>query len=126
MRLAGLDELRKDPQPNPPGGKGGEASEGVGGERDAVVGADPVGQAIFFKEAGEDGFCAGNSRGMKALAADDVAADVIGDGEGEAIDTVAGLELPLEISTPEVVGSEDGIGGFAGMANAAAAPGPWD
>lgn len=104
-------------QANPPGGEGGEPGEGVGGKGNAIIGAYPVGQAIFFEQAVEDGFCAENSRGMKALAADDVAADVIGDGEREAIDTVAGFELALEISAPEVVGGENGVRGFTGMTN---------
>jgi hypothetical protein len=115
--LAWLDELRKNPQANPPGGKGGKTGEGMGGEGDAIVGADPVGKTVFLEQSGEDGFCAGNSGGMKSLAADDVTAEVIGDREGKTIDTVAGFELALEIRTPKIVGGENDRGRFARVAN---------
>jgi len=120
LRLAWLDELGEDSQANPPSGEGGKAGEGVGGERDAVVSADPGGETEFLEQADEHGFGAENSRGMKGLATDKVATEEIGDSEGEAIDAVVGFELALEISTPEVVGSCGGGGGFAGMTDAAA------
>jgi hypothetical protein len=126
LRFAGLDELGEDAQTNPPGGKGGESGQGLGGERNTVVGPDPVGEAVFFEEAGEHYFCARNSGGMEALATDEVAAEVIGDGEGKAIDAVSGFELFLEISAPKIVGCEYGIGGFAGMSDPASAAGSGD
>ena len=120
LRFPGLDELGKDPQADPPGGKGGEPGEGVGGEGDTVIGSDSDRQTILFEQTGEDGFCAENSGGMKGLATEEIAAEAVGDGEGEAIDAVRGFELALEISTPDVVRREDGGGGFAGMTDAAA------
>ena len=120
LRFAGLNELGKDPQTDPPGGKGGEPGEGVGGEGDTVIGSDSDGQTVLFEQTGEDGFCAENSGGMKGLASDEIAAEAVSDGEGEAVHAVRGFELALEISTPDVVRREDGAGGFAGMTDAAA------
>ncbi len=43
LRLAGLNELGNDPELDPGDGQLGEAAEGTGGERVAVVAANPVG-----------------------------------------------------------------------------------
>ena len=118
LGLPGLDKFWKDPEANPPSGKGGETGQGVGSEGDAIVGADAVGESEFFEEAGEDGFGAENSRGMEGLAANEVAAEVVGDGEGETIDAVNGFELALEIRAPKIVGARGGGGGFTGMSDA--------
>lgn len=60
---------------------------------------------------------------MKALAAEEIPAEVVGNGEGEAIHTVAGFKLAFEISTPNVVGGEDRAGGFSGVPDATAPAG---
>jgi hypothetical protein len=75
----------------PPGGEGGETGGSVGGEGNTVVGADPIGKAVLFEQAGEDGFCAGNSGGMNGLAADEETAEAVGDGEWEAVHAVRGF-----------------------------------
>jgi hypothetical protein len=58
-------------------------AEGVGGEGNAVVGADTIGEAVFLKQTRKDCFGAENSGGMMRWAADEVEAEVIGEGEGE-------------------------------------------
>ncbi len=126
LRLTGFDEFREDAHANPPGGERGETDKGVRGEGNAVVGADPIGEAIFFEQAGEDGFGAENSRGMESLATGEITAEAVGDGEGEAIFTLPGLELAFEISGPEVVWGEDRAGGFAWVGQSGDASGEWD
>jgi hypothetical protein len=120
LGFPGLDEFREYAEANPPSRERGETGKSVSGEGDAVVGADSVGESEFIEEAGEDGFGAENSRGMEGLAANKVAAEVVGDGEGEAIDAVDGFELALEIRAPKIVGSRGGGGGggFTGMSDA--------
>ena len=55
MRRGGLDEVGQDPEANPPEGEYREATEGLGGKRDAIVGANADGQALLLKGAQEDG-----------------------------------------------------------------------
>ncbi len=105
LGLAGLDELREDAKTNPPCRERRETGERVGGEGNAVVSADPDGEAEFLEEAGEDRFSAKNSRGMECLAAEQETTVAIGDGEGVAVNPVTGFELALEISAPDIVGA---------------------
>jgi hypothetical protein len=53
LGAARLDELGVDAELDEPDGEGGETSQGAGGEGDAVVGADAVGQAEPLEQAGE-------------------------------------------------------------------------
>jgi len=115
LRLAGLDKLWEHAEADPPRGERREASQGVGGEGNAVVGADPDGETEFLEETGENRFRPRNSRGMETLAAEEIAAVAIGDGEWVAINSVAGFKLAFEISTPDIVRSQDRAGGFARM-----------
>ena len=62
LGFAGFDEFGQDAETNPPGRERRESGEGVGGERGAVIGADPFGQAVFVEESREDGFGAGGRR----------------------------------------------------------------
>jgi hypothetical protein len=55
VRGSGLSKLGQDAEPDPPDGQRGETPERLGGEGDAVIGADPPGQAILAEEALEDG-----------------------------------------------------------------------
>lgn len=117
--LPGLDQFGEDAKTDPPGGKGGKASQGVGGKGNAIVGADPDGETEFLEETGEDRFRPRNSCGMETLASEKKAGIPVGDGEGEAIFTVSGFELALEISGPEVIWGQDQAGGFTGMSDSA-------
>jgi hypothetical protein len=56
--MAGLDALDRDAEPQPPDGELGEVEQGIGtGERNAVVGADCLGQATLGKELFEGADC---------------------------------------------------------------------
>ena len=45
----GLDQVREDPEPNPPHREGGEPPERLRGEGHSVVRADARGQAVLLK-----------------------------------------------------------------------------
>lgn len=126
LGFAGFDEFREDAEADPPGREGGEPSERGGGERSAVIGANPLGQAVFVEESGEDGLGAGGGGGMEGLAAEEISAESVGDGEGEAVESVGGFELSFEVGGPEIVGCEDGAGGLSWMTDKPAAAGFWD
>jgi hypothetical protein len=49
----GFDELRVDVELDEPDGESGEPGQGAGGEWDAIVGADAIGEAIGLKEPPE-------------------------------------------------------------------------
>src|SRR5205823_821469 len=72
---AGLDELRQDPQADPPGRELRQARQGGGGERHAVVGTNPLRQPVLLEQAREDrlGLVAG--RRAERLAAQEKAAE---------------------------------------------------
>ena len=52
---------------------------------------------------------------MQRLTAQQEATVAIGDRERIAVSAIGGLELTLEISNPDIVGSQDLGGGFARM-----------
>lgn len=77
-----FDELGGNAELNPPDTEGGEAAKGLGRERDAVVGADAVGEAVLAKEAREHAFRGSDARAIEGLAAEQEA--------GVGIRTVSG------------------------------------
>lgn len=116
--LARLDKFRQHAQADPPGREAGESGQGVGGERHAVIGADPFGQAEFLEQAGKHGLGQVHPRGQQALTGEQVAGIAVGDREGIAIDAVAGAEVSFEVRTPGIVRRQHGGRRFAGMADA--------
>jgi hypothetical protein len=122
LGAAGLDELGVDAELDEPDGEGGEASEGGGGERDAVVGADAMGKAELLEEPGEVllGLVEGDF-GVGVDAQDEPGGEV-GDSEGEAIGAISEAELTFVVSGPNVVGLLRGGLGAAGVSPTIAAP----
>jgi hypothetical protein len=51
LRMSRIDQFRVNPQLDPPHAQLRQPSEGLGGERDAVVGPENLGQAVFLKES---------------------------------------------------------------------------
>ena len=104
LRLAWLDALDGDAQPQPPDREPGEVEQGIGaGEGDAVVGADRDWQATLAEqplEGGEGGVFAG---GFERFAHQQEARGMVGDGQRVAIVAVAELELALEVGAPQLV-----------------------
>ena len=76
-----------------------------------------------MEEPGEDRFSAYGGGRMKGLAAQEIAAESVGDREGKTIKSITGFELPLEVGCPEIVGCEDRAGGFSGMTDTPPSPG---
>src|SRR5262245_3388354 len=102
---AWLDELGKDPQPNPPDRQSTQSADGCRRKRGAVIGADDSGKPEFLEDSLEDRLGTLVPRGIQTLASEQIPAEAIGYRERVAIDAIAGLEFALEISTPNVVGS---------------------
>ena len=105
LRVAGLDALDGDAEPEPPDRELGEVEEAVrAGERHAIVGADRLGQAALLEELLEGGDGEVFAGRFKRLAEQQIARGVVGDGQRIAVPAVAELELALEVGAPEVVG----------------------
>jgi len=124
LGAAGFDELGVDAELDEPDGEGGEASQCTGGEGDAVVGANAMGEAVLEEEPGE--VLLGLMQGDFGVGVDaeDEAGSQVGDGERETVGGIAEAELALVIGRPDVVGSMGRGLGAARMGAAIAAPGP--
>ena len=122
LGLTGLDELRQDPEPHPKGRQRGQAGERGGGKGHSVVGTNAFGEPELAEETCEHRLGLGHRGRAQGLAAEEIAAVAIGDRQGIAIETVAGLELALEVGTPHPVRGAHRGGGLAGVAHAAARP----
>jgi len=123
LRPAGLDELGVDAELDEPDGEGGETSQGAGGEGDAVVGADAVGQTELLEEPGEVHLGELKGDGRVGVDAEEEAGGEIADGEGEAVGAVSEAELTLVIGGPDVVGALGRGLGTAWVSATEAAPG---
>lgn len=112
LRPAGLDQLRQDAKPNPPGREPGESCQGIGRTRHAVIGADSSGQPIFPAEAREYRFGVLHRGGREPLAPEQIAARAVGDGEGITVNPVLRLKLALEVGAPDIIRGKDRTRGF--------------
>ena len=102
---AGFDAFDTDAQTQPPDGEPAQAKKSVGrGERHSVIGPNRCGQSEVLECARKNRKRAGFLDRFQALAGEQIARVVVGDGERVAIAFVAEAELPLEVGTPEFVG----------------------
>ena len=115
LRVGGFDELGVNPETDPPDGESREATQRGGGEGHPVVGADDLRKAVLLEEPQEDRSCQANRGGGESLAAEKETTVAVDEGQGEAIEPVAGLELALEVGGPDIVGLEHRGERFAGM-----------
>jgi hypothetical protein len=122
LGLGGEDALVLNPQTQPPHVELRQAVDPSRGEGHAVVGADGAGQAILSEQSVEDGAHAVAFRGEQAVAGEEVAGVLVGDGERVAIDAVAGPEVPLEVRGPEIVRLRRDRRDHAGVLRVAPAP----
>jgi hypothetical protein len=53
LRAGGFDELRPDPEPQPPDAELREAAKSTGGKGLAIIGADAVGEAVLTEQPAE-------------------------------------------------------------------------
>jgi hypothetical protein len=83
LRMARLDALDGDAEPQAPDGQFGEVEEGIrAGERDAVVGADRLRQAALAEELLEGGDGEIQAGRFEGLAHQQEARGMVGDREG--------------------------------------------
>src|SRR6266436_1831344 len=120
LRAAGLDELWQDAEADPPRRELRQASQRGGGERHAVIGANPLGQPILFEQPREDRFGLVDGRRRQRLTTEEIAAEPVRHGQRITVSPIARPELALVVGTPEVVGSENLAGRLARMPQAAA------
>ena len=86
LRMAGLDALDFDAEPEPPDGELGEVEERIRtGEGNAVIGADGPGQAELLEDGLEYGESVGFLGGGKRFTSEQVAAGEVGDCQRIAI-----------------------------------------
>ena len=100
----GQDALVLDAQADPPDVELREPVDACRGERDTVVGADRAGQAIFAEGAVEDRKDVHDLRREQPVTRQQVAGVQVGHRQRVAVDAISGLEVPLEVGTPDVVG----------------------
>ena len=104
LGLARLDAFGCDAELDPPEAELAESTDASAGEGRAVVAADHVRQAVFTEDRGED-----RPGDLAALVGDDLAAEQvsavgIGDGQGLALASVAGGEPAHVVDAPDSVG----------------------
>ena len=105
LRLARLDALDGDAEPEPPDRELGEVEQGIGtGEGDAVVGADGPRQPAFGKSRSKAVNARSSRVEFESFAQQQEARGVVGDGERIAVASIAELELALEVGAPQIVG----------------------
>lgn len=115
LGMGGLDKLRINAKTDPPNRESREATQRGGGEGHAIVGTDDPGKAVVLEKTQEDGARQVNRGGGESLAAEQKSAEPVDEGEWEAVDPIAGPELPLEVGGPDIVGVEHRGERFSGM-----------
>lgn len=105
LRMAWLDALDVDAEPEPPDRQPRQIEQSVGtGEGHAIVGSDRLGQAELLEAALEHGEGIGFLRRVQRLASQEIATGEIGDRQWIAVALVGEHELALVIGAPQVVG----------------------
>ena len=93
------------PRAQPPHRQLAQPEQGLGtGERYAVVGANGFRKPELAEHPLEDGEGVGLLRGMERLAAEQIAAGEVGDGQRVTVATIGQHELAFVIGAPEVIG----------------------
>ena len=105
LRTAGSNALMGDPELQPPDVEAAETMDAGGGERRAAVGADGVRESAGTKQPAEMRHHSLSADIVETLAAEEVAAQVVDDGQGVAVDAVAHTELAFVVDRPDLVGT---------------------
>ena len=75
-----------------------------------------AGRAYSWKSFLQHGLCAHMSRRAEPLTTEDEPGAAVGDGQRITVLAIAGLELPLEVNAPSVIGRVHRLGGLPGVA----------
>src|SRR5881409_2350020 len=103
LRMRGLDQFGADAESHPPHGERRQSAQRIGGKRLAVIGADPLREAVAAKQALKDGPTAFGGGSEQTPAAEQEARRAILDREWIAVHAIAGAELAFEIRGPDRV-----------------------
>ena len=122
LGMGGLDEFGADAQMEPPDLESGEAEDGLGGKRNAIIRANQGWETELGEEALKDRLDERQGDSWEGLAAEEVAAEGVDDGEGIAVDAIGGEELAFEVHGPDVIGLLGHGERLAGMTWRRAAP----
>jgi hypothetical protein len=105
LRMAGLDALDLDAEPQPPDRELGQIEEGVRTrERHAIIGADGLGQAVLLEDGLEHLESVGFPGSGERLAGEEVTAGEVGDRERIAIATIGEHEFAFVVGAPQIIG----------------------
>jgi hypothetical protein len=105
LRFAKLDALGEDAKPDPPHGELGEPTGTNRRKRRAVVRAHPCRQPELPEGRLEDSPHESPVGNRRRLAADEIAAVGVDEGERVADEAVTRPEVPLEVDAPDCVGA---------------------
>jgi len=102
---------------HPPSGEPRQTRQGVSSKGHAVVGADTPRQPELSEESRKHGLGVDDGGVQQSVAAQKIAAVIVGDGEREAVTPVAGFELAFVVGAPQLVRRAHERGRFARMAD---------
>ena len=105
LRMARLDALDRDAEPEPPDREFGEVEEGIRTSKgNAVIGANGLGQAELLEDGLEHRKGVGFLGGGERLAREEIATGGVGDRKRIAVAPVGEHELALVVGAPQVIG----------------------
>lgn len=104
LRIAWGNARVGDAELEPPNVQPTETVNACGGKRGAVVTADSIGKSMFTKQAQELALDPFSAHVRESVAAEQIAAEVIDEGQRVAVEPVAHEELPFEVDGPNLVG----------------------
>src|SRR3984893_11123358 len=106
LRMARLDALDGNAEPQPPNGESALVEETMGRVKGhAVVGTDGLGQAAFLKQALKSGKGSLFLDRLHGLAEQKITASMIGNGQGVTIPLIPQHELALVVGGPQSIRS---------------------
>src|SRR5499433_4371641 len=107
LRMARLDTLDRDAEPEPPDGQPTQVEQTIRrGKGNAVVGTNGMGQAAFLEKALKGCKRALFLDRLHGFAEQKITAGVVGNGKRIAISFIPQHELALEVGTPQSIGSK--------------------
>src|SRR6266849_5420905 len=107
LRMARLDSLDGNAEPQPPNSESAQVEETIGrGEGHAIVGTNGLRQAAFLKQALKGSKSTLFLDGLHGFTEQKITAGVVRDGKGVAISFIPEHELALVVGAPQSIRSE--------------------